>query len=114
MITKDEAIRAAMSFPGTYTDYPFDENWAAVRHSGSGKIFALIFCREGRVWINCKGTPEKNGIRRELYDAVVPAYHMNKVHWISIILDGSMNDEQIVMILSDSYELTKPKRIKKK
>ena len=42
--------------------------------------------------------------------AVVPAYHMNKRHWISVILDGSMEEAEICRLIQESYDLTAPKR----
>lgn len=42
---------------------------------------------------------------RETYDSVVPAYHMNKKHWNSIILDGSVPDEDIKRMIGESYDL---------
>ena len=44
---------------------------------------------------------------RDAFSSVVPAYHMNKRHWISVILDGGMADEDIDMLIEDSYRLTR-------
>lgn len=43
----------------------------------------------------------------------LPAYHMNKNHWISIILDSSVSDDQITPLLELSYDSVAPKRRKK-
>ena len=43
-----------------------------------------------------------------------PAYHMNKNHWISIVLDGSVSDDQIIPLLELSYDSVAPKRRKKR
>ena len=50
---------------------------------------------------------------RQVFPAVVPGYHMNKQHWISIILDGSMEREDILQLIQDSFDLTAPKIGKK-
>ena len=47
---------------------------------------------------------------RAAYPAVLPGYHMNKRHWISVILDGSMDDNEILPLIEDSYELTFDRR----
>ena len=47
---------------------------------------------------------------RRVFPCVVPAYHMNKEHWISVILDGSMEEEDICRLIEESFELTAPKR----
>lgn len=49
--------------------------------------------------------PEWILVWRETYDSVVPAYHMNKKHWNSIILDGSVPDEDIKRMIGESYDL---------
>lgn len=93
-----------------YEDYPFDDaNWTIMRHRRGGKIFAMIFEREGHIWLNLKETPEDCFILRELYPTVLPAYHMNKRHWVSVVLDGSMTDEEILPLIRKSYDLTAKK-----
>ena len=113
MLTRQEAIDACMALAGVYEDYPFDDvNWTCMRHSANKRIFALIFEREGRVWISVKNEPSWGDFWRSGYPSVVPAYHMNKLHWSSIILDGSVEDEVISKMIADSYDLTAPKRKK--
>ena len=51
---------------------------------------------------------------KQNWPAVVPAYHMNKQHWISVILDGSMTEEEVFRLICDSHALTAPRpRVKK-
>lgn len=108
MLTREEAIALCLALPGVYEDYPFeDTNWTAVRHIRNRKIFALIFEREGRIWVNVKVDPMWGDFWKNAYSSVVPGYHMNKRHWISIILDGSVNQADICRIIQDSYNLTK-------
>ena len=49
---------------------------------------------------------------KNVFPAVVPAYHMNKEHWISVILDGTMTDDEIIPLIEDSFLLTMPKKNK--
>lgn len=110
MLTREEAVAACLSFPFTYEDYPFgDANWTVMRHRENQKSFAFIYEREGRICINVKAEPMWGDFWRNTYPAVTPAYHMNKKHWISIVLDGSMADEDIHRLLKDSYALTAKK-----
>ena len=53
-MTRREAIDACLSLPDAYEDYPFDGNWAVMRHQTNRKMFAAIYDHEGRVWINVK------------------------------------------------------------
>ena len=111
MTTREQAIACCCALPFVYVDYPFDDpNWTTVRHEQNKKIFAMIFQRQGHIWINVKAEPAWGDFWRKAFPAVVPAYHMNKQHWISIILDGSMQDADIERLISDSYALTAPKR----
>lgn len=114
MTTRQEVIDTCLTLPFAYEDYPFGEEWAIMRHRENDKIFAMIFQRQGHIWINVKAEPLKGDFWRQLYPAVVPAYHMNKQHWVSIILDGSMKKNEIFLLIQDSFELTLPKRRKKK
>ena len=110
MRTRAEAIAACMRLPGAYEDYPFDDpNWTVMRHGNSKKSFAFIFERDGKIWINLKAEPLRAEFWREVYTAVLPGYHMNKRHWISVILDGSMSDSEILALIEDSYALTNPR-----
>lgn len=56
--------------------------------------------------INLKCYPEMIGTLR-MKEGILPAYHMNKEHWISLILDGKLNDSEILSLIDISYELTK-------
>lgn len=107
MTKKKEIIAFCLSFPNTYEDYPFhDPNWCVIRHQENKKVFAWIFDREGYVWINVKCAPEWRDLWRSRFPSVQPAYHLNKEHWNSIILDGSVPDKEIQNMVSESYDLT--------
>lgn len=98
-----------MNFDDVYQDYPFDDNWTAIRHIGNTKTFAFIYEYKGQMRLNLKTYPELISIWLQTYPCVQPAYHMNKRHWISVILDGSQDDDVIGGFITDSYKLTKPK-----
>lgn len=110
MKTRKEAIEACLRLAGVYEDYPFDDgNWTVMRHRGNKKMFAAIFEREGNIWLNLKAEPLWGEFWRQNFSAVIPAYHMNKKHWISVILDGTLREEDLLRMIEDSYGLTKPK-----
>lgn len=108
MTERKEAAGYCLTLKDTYEDYPFhDPNWTVMRHKKSRKVFALIFERNGQIWINVKCDPEWRDFWRETYSSVVPAYHMNKEHWNSIILDKTVPVEEIRRMIAESYDLTK-------
>lgn len=108
---KEEAIAYCLTFSDVYRDEPFrDPVWTVIRHRANRKVFAWIFERQGYTWINVKCDPQWRGFWRDAFASVIPAYHLNKEHWNSIILDGGVPDEDVKRMIEDSYELTKPKK----
>ena len=104
-------MAACLRHTDVFEDYPFDDpNWTCMRRKTNRKIFAAIFERDGKIWINLKAEPMRAEFWRAAYPAVLPGYHMNKRHWISVILDGSMSDDEILPLIEDSYELTFDRR----
>ena len=106
MTERQEIIAYCMTFPLTYEDYPFDDpNWTVMRRHDTNRGFAWIFERQGHIWVNLKTEPDWGAFFRELYPSVLPAYHMNKTHWNSVILDGSVPDEELEAMIARSYRL---------
>ena len=109
MTTKAQAVELCLGFAGAYEDHPFDENFVAIRHAGNKRIFALVYDLDGQARINVKADPKHIYDYREAFPAVTPGYHMNKNHWNTITLDDSMTDEEILALVGESFDLTKPK-----
>jgi len=110
MKTREEAISECLKLNDSYEDYPFsDNNWTIMRHKSNRKMFAAIYERFGKIWINVKCDPIFTHHWRSEYESVIPAYHMNKEHWNSIILDGSVDNEDIKRMIYDSFMLTEKK-----
>ena len=108
MKTREDAIKYCKSFYNVYEDYPFhDANWTIMRHKQNKKMFAAIYEREENIWINVKCDPEWREFWRNAFASVIPAYHMNKQHWNSIILDGTILEKDIQRMIAESYDLTK-------
>ncbi len=111
MKTRQEIIDYGMTFAGAYTDVPFkDENWVLLRYAKNKRTFVWTFEREGKIWISVKVAPEWRDFWRSVYDSVVPAYHLNKQHWNSVILDGTVPDEEIKRMIRESYALITSKK----
>ena len=109
MDLRKQIVDYCLTLPGAYEDYPFDDfNWTVMRHGYNKKAFALIFERMGHIWVNVKCEPVKAEFLRSMYQSVVPAYHMNKTHWTSIILDGSVPEDAVRAMIADSYALIRP------
>lgn len=115
MRERAEAIAFCSKLADVYEDMPFhDTNWVVIRHKVNKKVFAWIYEREGNIWINIKCDPEWRDFWRGAYESVVPGYHLNKEHWNSIILNGTVPDKEIERMIEESYDLTKPRKKKAK
>lgn len=111
MRTREEAVSYCLKMPDVFEDYPFhDQNWTVIRMKGSRKIFAWIFEREGNIWVNLKTDPQWRDFWRSTYTSVLPAYHLNKEHWNSVILDGSIPEKEIHRMIEESYDLVGGKK----
>lgn len=106
MNTREEALTYGLSFLDTYQDAPFhDSNWQLVRVKKSKKAFLWIYEKDGYINLNVKVSPEWRDFWRSTYEAVIPGYHQNKEHWNTIILDGSIPDEDIKRMIAESYDI---------
>lgn len=70
-----------------------------------GKIFLLTGLDNDPLRFNIKCDPDRAQGLRELYDAVLPGYHMNKKHWNTIVVDGSIPNKLLKEWIADSYNL---------
>lgn len=106
MTSREEAISYGLSFPNTYLEAPFrDNNWQLVRVNGSKKAFLWTYERDGYINLNVKVSPEWRIFWRETYAAVIPGWHQNKEHWNTIILDGTIPDEDVKRMIAESYDI---------
>jgi len=93
-------------------DFPFDESTLVFKIKG--KMFCLIDINNPDS-INLKCDPEKAVELREEYDEIIPGFHMNKKHWNTVDLRGTLRDSFIIKMIDDSYELvvkTLPKKMR--
>lgn len=95
---------------GTTEEIPFGPE--VLVYKVMGKMFALIAWEEDPLRLNLKCDPDLALALRDKYPAIIPGYHMNKRHWNSIILDGSLPENEILAMIDDSYDLV-VKKLKK-
>ncbi len=87
----------------TTSGYPFDATTLVFKVMN--KMFALFAEDETPLRINLKCDPEEAQILRGMHESISPGYHMNKEHWNTVILDGSLPDELIYEMIDNSYDL---------
>lgn len=106
MKTREEILAYGLTFADTYVDTPFsDTNWQLVRVKQSKKAFLWTYEKDGFLNLNVKADPEWRDFWRSTYESVIPGYHQNKEHWNTIILDGSIPNEDIKRMIAESYDL---------
>jgi predicted DNA-binding protein (MmcQ/YjbR family) len=87
---------------GTTEEFPFGED--TLVYKVMGKMFALTDL-ESFQSINLKCDPETGVQLREQYASVLPGYHMNKKHWITVLMDASISDKEVRAWTEQSYQL---------
>ena len=106
MRTREEACSFGLEFENTYLDKPFRKaDWQLIRVKDSKKAFLCIYEKDGFVNLNVKVDPAWRDFWRSTYASVIPGYHQNKEHWNTIILDGSIKEDDIKRMIAESYDL---------
>lgn len=99
-----ETIRKyCMAKKNTTESFPFGETTLVFKVRG--KIFLLMGLDERPLQFNVKCEPELAVELRETYSSVIPAFHMNKKHWNTVIIDGQVSSKQIREMIDASYDL---------
>ncbi|WP_126972244.1 MmcQ/YjbR family DNA-binding protein [Gynurincola endophyticus] len=109
----DEIEELFISRMGVTASFPFGEQ--TLVYKVGEKVFMLCGLDEHPLRMNLKAIPEKVLEYQEQYSACIPAYHMNKKHWFTVILDGSVSRKQLIQMMEDSYLLVGnalPKKVK--
>lgn len=108
-MNREDVIKYCLELPEVYEDYPFPEDniSATMKHKKNNKWFALLMEVDGKEYLNIKTNPEYSELLRKTYDYIIPAYHMNKEHWNTIILSDECDRELVEELLEQSYNLTK-------
>src|SRR6202049_3964750 len=92
-----------LAFPGSQETFPFGPETSVFKVAG--KMFALSQLARRPLQVSVKGEPQLAEQLREAHPAVLPGYHLNKRHWNTVIIDGSLRDETIRDMVEDSYDL---------
>jgi predicted DNA-binding protein (MmcQ/YjbR family) len=121
MITREEILEYVSETPGTVYDKPFSDDFdtTVLRHKSTKKWFGILLKAPGSK-VGVEGSEEVDvlnlkcdptlgfGLKSE-YRGIVPAYHMNKYHWISVILDSDVPFSVLKELIELSFSLTMSK-----
>ncbi|MAS96991.1 MAG: MmcQ-like protein [Verrucomicrobiales bacterium] len=90
-----------LSFAETTEETPFGPEVAV--YKVAGKMFATLVPEEFPVPMNLKCDPDRAVVLRDEHEAITPGYHMNKKHWNTLILDGSIPQPLVLELIEHSY-----------
>jgi predicted DNA-binding protein (MmcQ/YjbR family) len=92
-----------LTFPGAEETFPFGPETSVFKVEG--KIFALSQLDGRPLRVSMKCEPLLAEQLREAHTAVIPGYHLNKRHWNTVIIDGSLPETMVKDMIEDSYDL---------
>jgi len=106
-----DATRAyLLQRPGAWEDFPFGPD--VYVYKIESRMFATLAMEQGVARTNLKCDPEEAQFLRSMFEAVLPGYHMNKQHWNTVVLDGSIPRSEIERMIDRSFGLV-VKRLRK-
>lgn len=100
---RDRVIAACGAKPGAVEDYPFGDEVAVFKVAG--RMFALVPLGEAPGSVSLKCDPGLAADLRGQYAGITPGYHLNKRHWNTVTLDGSVPEEEVLGLIDHSYDL---------
>ena len=98
-----ELRRWCLQQPGSVEEFPFGPESSVFKVAG--KMFALSALDRTPLEVSLKCEPELAFRLRSTYPAIRPGYHLNKRHWNTVTLDGSLPDQVVRDLIEDSYDL---------
>ena len=99
----DELREHCLGLAGSEETFPFGPQTSVFKVAG--KMFALSRLAQSPLEVSVKCEPLLAQQLREAHRAVLPGYHLNKRHWNTVIVDGSLADDVIKDMIEDSYDL---------
>jgi predicted DNA-binding protein (MmcQ/YjbR family) len=99
----DELRDLCLAFPGSTETFPFGPETSVFKVAG--KMFALTGLAGRPLRVSLKCEPALAQQLREAHREVLPGYHLNKTHWNTVLIDGSLPEQMIGDMIEDSYDL---------
>ena len=111
MLTPEQLRDHCLALAGAVEEFPFRPDLSVFKVSG--KVFALAPLLDRPLRVSLKCEPALAEQLRSTYAAVRPGYHLNKRHWNTVQVDGSLPDQLVLDMVEDSYDLVLAKLPKK-
>ena len=104
-VTAAELKSICLDMPGAGESFPFNPETSVFKVGG--KIFAISQLASDPLGVSLKCEPEFGEALRESHESIVPGYHLNKRHWITVTLNREVDDDTVRELIEDSYDLVK-------
>ena len=102
-MTPAQLRRMCLKLAGAEETFPFGPETSVFKVGG--KMFAIAALKREPLRVSVKCEPELGEQLRGTYDEIEPGYHLNKRHWNTVALDGSVPDEEVLELIDHSYDL---------
>jgi predicted DNA-binding protein (MmcQ/YjbR family) len=102
-MNQQELAARCLALPGACEDFPFGEEVSVFKVAG--KMFAACRLAGEPLQLSLKCEPDLAVLLRAAHPAIAPGYHLNKRHWNTVTLDGSLPDQMVSEMIDDSYHL---------
>ncbi|MET3805211.1 putative DNA-binding protein (MmcQ/YjbR family) [Nakamurella sp. UYEF19] len=105
-LTTDEIRRFCLDLPAAVEEYPFDSSPELCTFKVVGKVFVFTqLTAPPPLHVALKCDPQIAVALRNSHPAITPGWHLNKRHWNTVTIDGSLPDEQVLEMIQDSFDL---------
>lgn len=116
-MTHKELHDYLLTFPNARLDFPFGEKASVYKigheETGGGKMFAIIQDDSKPLQISLKCDPQLAERLREIYETVLPGYHLSKKHWNTILMTGQVPEDELRSLIQLSYRLVSGEEVVK-
>ncbi|MEZ0110732.1 putative DNA-binding protein (MmcQ/YjbR family) [Catenulispora sp. EB89] len=102
-MTPHDLKKACLALNGAVEDFPFGPDASVFKVAG--KVFAIARLDGVPLAVSLKCDPEVAQSLRAAHPAIRPGYHLNKRHWNTVTVDGSLSEEMVLEMIEDSYDL---------
>jgi predicted DNA-binding protein (MmcQ/YjbR family) len=106
-VTPAQLRRCCLELAGSEETFPFGPETSVFKVGG--KMFALVQLQREPLQVSVKCEPELGEQLRASYEEIVPGYHLNKRHWLTVTCGGGAPDELVHELIAGSYELVAPR-----
>ncbi|MEO7123718.1 MAG: MmcQ/YjbR family DNA-binding protein [Lacisediminihabitans sp.] len=106
-MTPDELRETCLSLPQAIETFPFGEETSVFKTSGNDKLFAVTALDGQPLSVTLKCDPEESLAMQQEFAQITPGYHINKKHWITVVLDDQLPTELVEQLIRESHSLVR-------